>query len=152
MNKQHPLLNPNLGLLVMRLMIGFVGIWHGAGKLFNLFDGPGLRKFADSLAGMHIPAPMPSAILAGVAECFGGLFIAIGLFPRLAALPFAFTMFVAFFTAHKGVFSGAKGGGEYALTLGVFALALFLTGPGQYSISAGLPGGSRAAKPRPSKT
>lgn len=140
MSKQNFLLNPNMGLLVMRLMLGFVGVWHGAGKLFNLFDGPGLSAFADALRKMNVPAPMPSAILAGAAECFGGLLIAIGLFPRLAAVPYAITMFVAFFTAHKGVFSGAKGGGEYALTLGVFAIALILTGPGQYSISAGLPG------------
>ena len=142
--KKPILLNPDLGLLAMRLMIGVVGVFHGAGKLFNAFDGPGLKAFADALKSMNVPAPYPSAILAGIAECFGGALIAIGLFPRLATLPFAFTMFVAFFTAHKGVFSGAKQGGEYALSLGVFAIGLFFTGAGRYSI-AGLLGGRTPA-------
>jgi putative oxidoreductase len=141
MSNQNILLNPNLGLLIMRLMIGVVGIFHGAGKLFNIFDGPGLKAFADALKGMNVPVPMVSAILAGSAECFGGLLIAVGLFTRLATLPFAFNMLVAFFIAHKGVFSGAKQGGEYALTLAVFAIGLFFTGPGRYAISAGLKGG-----------
>jgi putative oxidoreductase len=144
---KHFLLNPNLGLLIMRLMIGVVGMFHGAGKLFNIFDGPGLSKFADALKGMNIPVPMLSAVLAGSAECFGGLLIAVGLFTRIAALPFAFNMLVAFFIAHKGVFSIAKGGGEFALTLAVFAIGLFFTGPGQYAISAGLQSGL-ASRPK----
>ncbi len=133
MNKNLIPMNPNLGLLIMRAMIGVVGAIHGGGKLFGAFGGDGLRAFAEVLKGMNVPVPMVSALLAGAAEFFGGIMIAVGLFPRLAAIPFAFTMFVAFFTAHHGKLIG-KGSGEFALTLGAFAIGLFFTGPGRWSI------------------
>lgn len=141
--KQLPL-NPNLGLLLMRGMIGVVGVFHGSQKLFGAFGGMGLKGFADFLKSMDVPLPMVSAVLAGAAEFFGGLLIALGLFPRLAALPFAFTMLVAFLTAHHGKFDSTKGGGEYALTLAVFAIGLFFTGPGRWSVT-GLMGKKSAA-------
>ena len=133
------LVNPDFGLLLVRLMIGFVGVHHGAQKLFGLFGGKGLADFAAVLEKMNVPMPKVSAILAGSAECFGGLLIAMGLFPRLAAIPFAFTMLVAFFHAHGGKVSG-EGNGEYALVLAVFAIALFFTGPGRWTVARFLQG------------
>lgn len=145
------LLNPNLGLLLMRLMVGVVGVYHGSQKLFGAFGGKGPRAFAEALEKMNVPMPKVSAVLAGSAECFGGILVAIGLFPRLAALPGAFAMYVAFFVAHKGVFPQDKGGGEYALTLAVVLTGLFFTGPGQWTvmrlISAGKGGGKAGTAP-----
>lgn len=141
--KHNLLLNPNLGLLAMRLMIGVIGVVHGGQKLFGFFGGMGLKKFADFLASMNVPVPPVSAFMAGAAEFFGGILIAIGLLTRVSSLFFAFTMFVAFLTAHHGKFTG-EGGGEYALSLGVFAVGLFLTGPGRYGIGA-LIGGKKVS-------
>ena len=87
------------------------------------FGGPGIKGFAGFLDTLHVPAPTANAVLAGLAEFAGGLLIALGLFPRLAAIPFAATMLVAWATAHHGKFF-APGGGEYPLTLAVMAAAV----------------------------
>lgn len=134
------LLRPRLdeGLLVIRLMLAVVFVFHGAQKLFGAFGGPGLEGFAGYLGSLGVPLPGPSAFLAGAAELFGGLALATGVGLRLLALPLAFTMLVAATTAHSG-FDATQGGGEYALTLGAVVIGLALTGPGKYSLSALLP-------------
>src|SRR5690606_6435504 len=106
------LLRPRLdeGLLVIRLMLAVVFVFHGAQKLFGAFDGPGLEGFAGYLGSLGVPLPGLNAFLAGAAEFFGGLALATGVALRLAALPLAFTMLVAATTAHSG-FDVTKGGG-----------------------------------------
>jgi putative oxidoreductase len=126
--------NPDLGLLLLRLWLGLVGILHGGQKLFGLFGGHGPREFADALAGMHVPAPYASAILAGCAEFFGGLLVALGIVPRLAAIPFAITMLVAWSTAHHFKFFSQTGGGEYPLTLAAALLTIIVAGPGRFTL------------------
>ncbi len=121
---------PNLGLLIIRLAIGVVGIYHGGQKLFGLFGGDGLKAFASWLESMNVPFPTVSAALAGSAEFFGGILIALGLFTRFSAFAFAFTMAVAVHsTFNKGLEKY-----EYALFLGVICVALFFTGPGSMSL------------------
>jgi putative oxidoreductase len=138
--------HPDAGLLLARLWLGFLGVFHGSQKLFGLFGGSGLRGFAGFLEGMNVPAPTLSAVLAGSAEFFGGFLLAMGIVPRLAVVPFIFTMLVAYFTAHGGKFSAAAGGGEYALTIAVLLSATILTGPGRYTPPSLLRG--RAHNPR----
>lgn len=128
--------NPDLGLLLIRSMIGIVGIFHGSQKLFGLFGGHGIDGFAGYLASLGVPAPVPSAWLAGLAEFGGGLLVALGIAPRVAALPFLFAMLVAFFAAHGGKFEMQQGGGEYALTLAVVLAGLVFTGPGRFTVPA----------------
>jgi len=125
---------PDTGLLLIRLWLGFIGLFHGSQKLFGLFGGPGIKGFAGALQSMNVPAPTASAVLAGSAELLGGLLLALGIVPRLAVLPFIFTMLVAYFTAHGGKFAVTSGGGEYALSLAVLLLATILTGPGRYTL------------------
>jgi putative oxidoreductase len=123
--------NPDVGLLLIRVMVGVVGMYHGSQKLFGLFGGGGIRGTAGAMEQMGLPLPMLSAILAGAAECFGGLLVAIGLRARLAALPYAFTMFVAAFYVHGHAFGAQHNGMEYPLTLGVVLIGLAMTGPGR---------------------
>lgn len=125
---------PDLGLLLIRVMVGIVGMFHGAQKLFGVFDGPGIDGFAEWLGKMNIPMPQVNAYLAGGAEFFGGLFLAIGFFPRLASIPFIVTMLVASFHVHGGAFSAGKNGMEYPLTLAVVMIGLLLTGPGRLTV------------------
>lgn len=139
--------NPDLGLLLIRLMVGVVGLFHGSQKLFGLFGGHGIDGFAGYLGALGIPAPGLSAWLAALSEFVGGALLALGIVPRLAAAPFLFAMLVAFFVAHGGKFALQQGGGEYALTLAVVLLALIFTGPGRYTVPA-LLGGGRAARGR----
>jgi putative oxidoreductase len=126
----------DLGLLLVRLMVGAVGFFHGSQKLFSLFGGVGMKEFTAALTSMNVPQPTLSAYAAASAEFFGGILIAAGLITRIAALPFAFTMFVAAFMVHGHAFGAQDNGMEYPLTLGVVLVALFLMGPGRLSIDA----------------
>ena len=119
----------DLGLLLMRLMLGVVFVFHGGQKLFGLFGGHGLDATAGWMDSIGIPFPMLSATLAGSAEFFGGLALVSGVGARWMAVPLAFTMFVAAST-HTG-FDGSGGGMEYPLTLAVLSAGLALTGPGR---------------------
>src|SRR5690606_3878231 len=121
----------DVGLLLVRLAVGIVFVFHGSQKLFGAFDGPGISGFADGLEKMGIPAPMLGAILAACAEFFGGLALLTGIGVRIAAIPLIVTMAVAVFKVHWGSFSLQKGGIEYAMTLGLVVLGLALTGPGR---------------------
>lgn len=123
-------------LLLMRLMLGVVFMYHGAQKTFGLFGGPGISNFAGFLEGMGIPYPTLSAILAACAEFFGGLAVLLGVGVRLAVLPMIFTMLVAAFKAHGNAFSLQHGGMEYALTLAVMLTALGLMGGGRCTLPA----------------
>lgn len=119
------------GLLIMRLMLGAVFIYHGSQKLFG-----GLEGFAGYLGSMGVPAPEIAAFLAAFSEVAGGLALIVGIGFRFALPPLVFTMLVASFKAHGGKFSVQDGGMEYALTLGVMVLGLILTGPGGLGIGS----------------
>lgn len=128
--------NPDFGLLLIRVMVGIVGIFHGSQKLFGLFGGPGIDGFAGYLGSLGIPAPVVSAWLTGLAEFAGGLLLVLGIVPRIAALPFLFAMLVGFFVGHGGKFAAQQGGGEYALTLAMVLAGLVFTGPGCFTVPA----------------
>jgi putative oxidoreductase len=129
--------NVDLGLLVIRLMIGFVGIYHGSQKLFAWpFGGGGIAGTAEFMTKLNLPAPTAAAVAAGSAEFFGGLLLALGLFARIGAVFFAFTMGVAVFMVHwKSGFGAQSGGYEYPMTLMAVLIGLVISGPGRYAIT-----------------
>lgn len=124
----------DIGLLLIRVMIGVVFIYHGSQKLFGFFDGQGLAGFTSQLSQMQLPFPQYGAVLAASAEFFGGLAFILGAWTRIAAIPLATTMFVATFFVHRHAFSIQNHGMEYALTLGVIIVAIGLMGPGRISL------------------
>ena len=85
----------DVALLMIRLILAAVFLYHGGGKLFGWFDGPGLKAFAVMLTGLHVPYPQVSAILSAATEFFGGAILLLGTGARLAAIPMAFNMAVA---------------------------------------------------------
>jgi putative oxidoreductase len=115
-------------------MLGVAFMDHGAQKLFGAFGGSGLDAFAKSLASAHVPAPMASAVASSATEFFGGLAIAVGALTRLALLPLIFNMIVAVHVTSGKGFSVMQGGVEYPLLCLVLFVALFLTGPGRWSL------------------
>ena len=134
----------SFGLLLIRAVVGFVMVFHGAQKIFpqkylNFFGGGGMDGWIESVRGLNLPGGIPAEYLAWTAalsEFAGGILLIIGLGTRIAALFIAGTMLVAAIKVHGHAFSLAEKGMEYALTLGLVALGLVFTGPGRYAIDS----------------
>jgi len=126
----------DIGLLLLRLTIGLTLAAHGAQK-FGWFGGPGLDVIGQFFEALGFSPGRRHALLAGLVETVGGLFLALGfLTPAAAALTFS-VMLVAAVSVHvkKGFFV-ASGGFEYNLVLGVAGLTVAFTGPGALSLDA----------------
>lgn len=115
--------------LLVRLAVGYVFFLSGKGKLLNLDRTAG---FFESLG---IPFPHANAVLAASTECFGGLFLMIGLFTRLVSVPLAFVMGVAIATAKMGeVADLADFAGLSELAYLLIFMWLGAAGPGKVSL------------------
>lgn len=129
--------NIDLGLLVLRIAVGLTIAPHGAQKLFGWFGGYGVKGTGAWLDSMGAKNGWVIALLAGIAELFGGLGIALGILTPVAAVAVFLVMLGAIVTAHKGKgFFNTNGGWEFPLLIALGALALAITGPGAYSIDA----------------
>lgn len=124
----------DFGLLLIRIMLAVVFMFHGSQKLFGWFEGPGFAATGEFMGKINLPMPAVSAFLAAATEFFGGAALLLGVLVRLVVLPMAFAMFVAAFVVHGGVFSVQQGGMEYPLTLAIILLALGLTGGGRVGL------------------
>lgn len=126
----------NLALLILRVACALPVLYHGSGILFGAFGGPGPQGFA---AYQHLPVPY--GYLVGLAQFAGGLAILLGAFERVGAASVIVVMVGAIYRVHlPHGFDIGKGGMEFALTVLLLALGLFLTGPGSYSLGRLLPG------------
>ncbi len=124
----EPLIRGAAGLFLMP---------HGAQKLFGVFGGGGLSGTANFLAQIGIEPALPAAVLLGLTEFVGGLFLALGLLTRPAALAIVVLMAVATFHVHlSNGFFWTNGGYEYPLLWGLIALGFVLRGGGHYSLDA----------------
>jgi putative oxidoreductase len=121
-------LNPDLALLLLRVVLGIVMLVHGVPKLLH-FGG-----VAQGFAGMGIPAPTLAAAFAAIAEAGGGVLMVLGIATDIAGLLFAIDMLGAILFVHlaKG-FSAGNGGWEFPLLLLTMSLCIALAGPGRYS-------------------
>lgn len=120
--------NPDLALLLLRLVLGAVMLAHGLPKVTGF---AGVTGFFGSLG---IPAPMLAAAFAVLAEVGGGVLMLLGVAVDIAGLLFAVDMLGAIVFVHlKNGFSG-QGGVEFPLLLLTVALALALMGPGAYAM------------------
>ncbi|WP_079504746.1 DoxX family protein [Mesobacillus jeotgali] len=127
----------DLGLLIIRLVIGILFIGHGAQKLFGWFGGYGIKGTGGWFDSIGMKPGVTMALLAGLAEFLGGILLAVGLLTPLAALMIAGTMLMAIVKVHapNGLWSTSNGY-EYNLTLIAVAVGLALIGPGKYAIDA----------------
>jgi putative oxidoreductase len=119
--------NPDLALLVIRIILAAILLSHGIPKLTNWDFYHGFFTSA------NIPLPTLSLIFAAVAEVVGGALILAGLWVEIAALLVMVDMVGAIVFVVKGAaFNLSKGGIE--VTIFALALALFLAGPGAYAL------------------
>ena len=124
----------DLGILMIRLILAAVFLYHGSQKLFGMFGGYGISGTAGFFEkNLGIPFPYLSAIMAALAEFVGGLSLLTGIYLRWAMVPLSITMLVAAFSAHTG-FGSQTGGMEYPLTLAISAAGLGLIGAGRFAI------------------
>lgn len=114
--------NPDLGVLLLRLAVGAVFIYHGWGKLTNLNQ---TGQFFVSL-GMN----QAMAAVVAIIELAGGLAIVLGAITYLASLILALIMAGAIYLVK---WPHGFAGYEFELTLLVACLTIFFTGPGKYS-------------------
>jgi putative oxidoreductase len=122
-------LNPDAGLLILRVVLGIIMLSHGWPKLTNL------GGTIDGFTGMGIPLPALSALFATLAEVGGGLLMLLGALTDVAGLLFAIDMLGAITFVHaKNGFAVNEGGVEWPLALLAMALTVALAGPGRYSI------------------
>jgi putative oxidoreductase len=76
-----------------RIVVGWVFLWSGWGKLHSL------PAIVENFAGWHIPAPQILAPFVSGVEFFGGLFLLLGLLTRISAGALGVTMIVAIVSA-----------------------------------------------------
>ncbi|MDF2036442.1 DoxX family protein [Cytobacillus oceanisediminis] len=125
----------DLGLLIIRLVIGVLFIGHGAQKLFGWFGGHGLKETGGWFDSIGMKPGVLMALSAGLAELIGGILFALGFLTPLAALMIAGTMIMAIVKVHgpNGLWATSNGY-EYNLTLISVAIGIALIGPGRYAL------------------
>jgi|TARA_B110000879_G_C11148768_1_gene503601 putative oxidoreductase len=107
---------------LLRIVTGFLFIWHGAQKLLNF-----PAEFAYPLN--------PMMYAAGTIELLGGLLVMIGLFTRPAAFICSGTMAAAYWMAHgMNDFFPLLNGGELAALYCFAFLFIAVRGPGIWSV------------------
>jgi putative oxidoreductase len=110
---------------LMRMVTGFLFLWHGAQKLFNIPMPP--------------PMPLPSFVIAiaGPIELFGGLLVMIGLFTGWAAFLCSGLMACAYWMVHgTQALLPIQNMGELAALYCFVFLYISAQGPGIWSVDA----------------
>ena len=120
------------GLLVLRLGLGTLMLFHGIYKLTH-----GVAWISGPLSAVGLPAWLSYGVY--VAEVLAPLLVIVGLWARPAALVIAFDMVMAIFLARRSDVAkiNPMGGGwaiELELLYLVMALAVALMGSGRYGI------------------
>jgi putative oxidoreductase len=129
----------NLGLLVLRVVVGVLLAGHGAQKLFGSFGGHGVSGTGGWFESIGMKPGAALAVGAGAAELTGGALLALGLITPLAAALITAVMITAIITVHfpNGVWNTASGY-EYNLVLIAAAFALAGAGAGSWSLDHAL--------------
>lgn len=146
----------DLGLLLMRLIVGGIFAIHGypkvfggAGKVGRLpptlrrhlgpgFDAAmergGIANFRGNVERTSVPLPGVMAWAAALAELVGGALLIVGWLTRPAALMLCGNMVVAVTRVHWKSGLVGQSGYEFALALLGALVALLLGGPGALSV------------------
>jgi len=124
----------NFGLLIMRLGLGIMFIYHGYPKItggVKMWEGVGQ---ATGYLGIHF-LPVMWGLLAALAETVGGVLLILGLGFRLVCIVLIIDMLVAiaFHLHQSGEMGGIMGAAQAIEMAVVFAGSLFV-GPGKYSV------------------
>lgn len=121
--------NLDLALLVLRVALAAVLLYHGVPKLVNF--GATVAAFQS----MEAPVPTLSAGFAVIAEVVGGLLFLFGVAVDVAGILVIIDMLGAILLVHlPNGFDFSKGGWEHPFTVLCMALAVALGGAGGYAV------------------
>lgn len=115
---------------VIRVGLGLILLPHGFNKLFLNDAVPTARNFV----AFGWAYPLAWAYFIGCIEFFGGILLALGLFTRAVALAIVVEMAVICFGVLWPNWSWGHRGMEYALFMGIVAVAILLRGGGPLSL------------------
>ncbi len=117
--------NKDIGLLILRLVVGTIFIVHGYGKVTGI----------DNVIGFFTMLQLPTflAYVVAYVEFLGGISLVIGYGSKISSALLAFIMVVAIVKVH-----GPKGfaNSEFVLTLLAANLAIFFAGAGKYGFGS----------------
>ncbi|AXT52917.1 DoxX family protein [Aquimarina sp. BL5] len=132
MNSLESFKNTDAGLLLQRLIIGILILFHGIANLTSHYS------FIKSLLnGIGIPEFI--AYLVFIGEIIAPIFIIIGWRARLASLVLTFNMFIAILIGHSADIFTLNQFGGWGIELQALylfgAITIFLLGAGKYAVS-----------------
>ena len=123
---------PDLGLLLLRLAVGGLMIFHGIGKISG-----GVEMIKPGVTELGLPDFLVYGLY--IAEVVAPVMIIFGVWSRLAALTIVIDMIMAVLIVHKNEIFVVRQGGAWAIELVAFyflaSLALFFTGAGRYRVT-----------------
>jgi putative oxidoreductase len=118
--------NVSVALLILRVVIGFLMLTHGWGKMQTLFGSEPIQ-FPDPI-GVGATASLTLAVFS---EVLCSILLILGLATRFAAIPLLITMLVAAFIVHINDGFGKQ---EFALLYAVIYLTIAIIGSGKYAL------------------
>ncbi len=125
--------NTNVGLLIIRISIGLLMLFHGLAKLNG-----GLGFIQGILESKGLPGFIAYGVIVG--EVLAPLAIIVGFRTRIASAIFAFNALVAMLLVHASqIFTMSEQGGWALELLGLYlfgAVALIFTGGGKIAVSS----------------
>lgn len=121
-------------ILFLRVVLALLLAGHAGQKLFGWFRGKGIAGTAPGFEAWGLRPGKPLVFFAGAAELVGALLFALGFLTPLAVAMILGTMIVAGFVNRANGWWAHLGGYEVPLTYGLIAIAVFIAGPGRYSL------------------
>lgn len=126
-------LNPELGLAVLRIVLGVIFIAHGYPKIAGGVAGTG-----EFLGQLGVPLAGFFAWVVTLLEFFGGIALVIGFLVTPVSLLLSFHMLVGIVLVHAPegfyVIGPGQGGLEFNLLLIAALLSMVLVGPGMAAL------------------
>lgn len=126
-------MNPELGLTILRIVLGVIFIAHGIPKLSG-----GIEETVGFFGALGIPAPVVAAWFIALLETLGGLMLLVGFLVTPVSLLLVAHMLTGIVLVHAPngfyVIGPGQGGVEFNLLLIASLLALVFCGAGLAAI------------------
>ncbi|MGH3341705.1 MAG: DoxX family protein [Carbonactinosporaceae bacterium] len=130
---------PDVGLFVLRLVVGLIFAGHGAQKLFGWLGGPGPEGWETMLAELGYQPARWFALVHATAELTAGVLLVLGLLTPFAAAALIGVAVNALPTKIANGFWIQDGGFEYEVVLMAVGALIAIAGPGSLSLDRRLP-------------